>query len=121
MQLQNNFLRNLRIGFGLSLLILIVTAVLSYYSIYRLKQQSDMVNHTNMVLQQSEKVLSLLKDAETGQRGYLLTGSDFFLKPYFSATDNIAKSIDSLQQLTHDNPLQQRHCDSLRTLINQRL
>src|SRR3954468_3687893 len=121
MKLQNKFLRNLRIGFGISLLILIASSLLSYYSIYNLKKKAGLVNHTNIVLQQSEKVLSQLKDAETGQRGFLLTGSDFFLKPYFVATQNISGSLDSLQKLTSDNPKQQVHCDSLRVLISKRL
>ncbi len=42
MQLQNKFLRNLQIGFGVSLLILIATAVVSYYSIYNLKEQAGL-------------------------------------------------------------------------------
>src|SRR4051794_36166926 len=121
MELQNKFLRNLRIGFGISLLILIASSLLSYYSIYNLKKRAGMVNHTNIVLQQSERVMSQLKDAETGQRGFLLTGSDYFLKPYFSATENIIRSLDSLQKLTDDNPKQQRRCDSLRVLISKRL
>src|SRR3954466_3646730 len=118
MKLKNKFLRNLRIGFGVSLLILIASSLLSYYSISNLKKKAGMVNHTNIVLQQSEKVMSQLKDAETGQRGFLLTGSDFFLKPYFTAAQNISGSLDSLQKLTSDNPQQQVHCDSLRILIS---
>lgn len=121
MELQHKFLRNLQIGFGLSLLVLIVSSLLSYYSIYNLKKQAAIVNHTNVILRQSEKVISQLKDAETGQRGYLLTGSDFFLKPYFSATENIYKSLDSLQAFTRDNASQQQRCDSLRVLISKRL
>src|SRR4051812_46403057 len=121
MELQNKFLRNLQTGFGISLLILIVSSLLAYYSIYNLKKKADWVNHTNIVLQQSEKVMSQLKDAETGQRGFLLTGSEFFLKPYFAATENIYHSLDTLEQLTRDNPKQQRRCDSLRVLIKERL
>src|SRR4051794_34534376 len=121
MELQNKFLRNLRIGFGISILILIASSLLAYYSIYNLKKKAGWVNHTNIVLQQSEKVMSQLKDAETGQRGFLLTGSDFFLKPYFSATENVFRSLDTLEQLTRDNPKQQKRCDSLRVLIKKRL
>ncbi|TKK68900.1 response regulator [Ilyomonas limi] len=119
--MKNTFLRNLQIGFGLSLIILTASAVLSYYSISNLKKKAAIVNHTNIVLQQSERVMSLLKDAETGQRGYLLTGSDFFLKPYFSATENIYSSLDSLKALTTDNPSQQKRCEDLRILISKRL
>jgi len=121
MELQHKFLRNLRIGFGLSLLILVLSSALAFVSIMNVKHQTYWVNHTNLILQQSEKVISSLKDAETGQRGYLLTGSDFFLRPYHTAIDNIYKNVDSLQLLTHDNPEQQQRCAALRVLINKRL
>src|SRR4051812_20585878 len=121
MELQHKFLRNLQTGFGLSLLILVASSLLAYYSIYNLKKKAGWVNHTNIVLQQSEKVISQLKDAETGQRGFLLTGSDFFLKPYFAATENVPRSLDTLERLISDNPKQQKRCDSLRVLIDRRL
>jgi signal transduction histidine kinase/CheY-like chemotaxis protein/CHASE3 domain sensor protein len=121
MELQHKFLRNLQTGFGISLIILIASSLLAYYSIFNLKKKAGWVNHTNIVLQQSEKVMSQLKDAETGQRGFLLTGSDFFLKPYFTATENISRILDTLEQLTRDNPKQQNRCDSLRVLIKKRL
>ncbi len=119
--MKTSFLRNLQIGFGLSLAILVISSIVSYYSIVNFKKTADLVNHTNIVLQQSEKVISQLKDAETGQRGYLLTGSDFFLKPYNLARENIFSIIDSLQTLTSDNPVQQKNCKALRVLVNRRL
>ena len=63
-------LRNLQIGFGLSLLILIVSSVASYSSIQNLLESARQVDHTDSVINRLEDVMSTMKDAETGQRGY---------------------------------------------------
>jgi CHASE3 domain sensor protein len=60
------------IGFGISLLILIGSSVASYISINNLLTSAALVNHTNTVVQKLEQTLSVMKDAETGQRGFLL-------------------------------------------------
>src|SRR5580698_5769252 len=87
-------LRNLQIGFGLSLLILIITSVASYSSIYNLLGASKWVDHTDSVIQATNNVLSTLKDAETGQRGYLLTGDTVYLRPYYGSQDRALAQID---------------------------
>ena len=63
-------LRNLQIGFGLSLFILIVTSVASYSSIYNLLEGARWVDHTDSVIIKSDRVLAILRDAESGQRGF---------------------------------------------------
>ncbi len=73
--------RNLQIGFGFSLLLLIISSVASYISIESLISSAERVNHTNLVIGELENTISATKDAETGQRGYLLTGRDEFLDP----------------------------------------
>ena len=57
-------------------------------------------------LSRLEAVLSTLKDAETGQRGYLLTGEPAYLEPYRDAVDRLPRQIADLRQLTLDNPAQ---------------
>lgn len=54
-----------------------------------------------------EITLSVIKDAETGQRGYLLTGDKSYLEPYNQATAEIDRYIKQLQELTRDNANQQ--------------
>ncbi len=116
----NPFLRNLQRGFGLSLLILLISSVASYYSIYKLKDRAEWVNHTNIVLFQSEDLSALLSESESEQRGYLLSGYSSFLTPYSSTKANVYKSFDTLTQLTHDNPKQRVNCRILHTLIEKR-
>ena len=83
---------NLRIGLGISLLLLIISSVASYISIKNLIKSADMVVASNEVINDVDNIVSMLKDAETGQRGYLLTGNEVFLDPY---TKSIART-DSL-------------------------
>jgi methyl-accepting chemotaxis protein len=62
-------------------------------------------------------VLSDVKDAETGQRGFLLTGDEHYLEPYQSGITAVFQKLTDLRDLTKDNPNQQRRLDTLEPLI----
>ena len=115
--MKNSFTRNLQIGFGLSLLVLLLSSIASYYSIKNLISSSELVNHTNQILQESENVISFMKDAETGQRGYFVTGDIEFLEPYNGSFEKANAAFDKLKELTRDNMDQQSRCDSLYNII----
>jgi signal transduction histidine kinase/DNA-binding response OmpR family regulator/CHASE3 domain sensor protein len=114
-------LRNLQIGFGLSLLILIITSVASYSSIQNLLDGSRLVDHSDSVIDEMNNALSALKDAETGQRGYLLTDDTAFLGPYNGAHEKAMSLMDSIRAMTSDNPVQQRNVEELRNVVFQHL
>lgn len=114
-------LRNLQIGFGLSLLILLITSIASYSSITSLLKTSRWVDHTDSVITGLSATLSTMKDAETGQRGYLLTSDTTFLRPYHGAQERALVMLDNVQAMTADNPMQQRNCGELREVISHRL
>ena len=111
----------LRLLFFLSLLVLVVLSLLSYQRIQDLITYSGEVEHTHRVLNKTEEVLSLMKDAETGQRGFLLTHSPAFLEPYHQSLAHIKRSCDSLRRLTGDNPRGQLRLDTLNALMSRRL
>ncbi|MGX5689596.1 response regulator [Arcticibacter tournemirensis] len=113
--------RNLRIGYGLSLILLLLSSAASYFSIRNLLTSSSMVNHTNQLTLELENTISVLKDAETGQRGYLLTGIDQFLDPYKGAYDRAISSINAVREMTRDNPIQQKNADELQNIVEKRL
>jgi len=114
-------LRNLQIGFGLSLLILVITSVASYSSIHNLVVASNWVDHTDSVITQLESVISTMKDAETGQRGYLLTGDTTFLQPYHGSQERALATVERIRVMTADNPYQRQPIADLREVISQRL
>jgi methyl-accepting chemotaxis protein len=105
-------------GFGLAALTLALIAVVSYLNTYRLIENDTWVAHTYQVQTELADLLSELKDAETGQRGYLITGVDSYLEPYQSALPAIKRTIEAVRKLTADNPNQQRRLAALSPLID---
>ncbi|SFD56330.1 Signal transduction histidine kinase [Chitinophaga sp. CF118] len=118
--MKTTFKRNLLIGFGLSLLLLVVSSVASFFSIKNLLESGLQVDHTNKVISELENTISLMKDSETGQRGYLLTDDEQYLEPYKGAFDSALASLNRIEVLTIDNPAQQTSVRQLRVIINLR-
>jgi CHASE3 domain sensor protein len=96
-------------------------AAVIYYSNHKDRLNSIWVQHTHEVLYKSEKVLSVLKDVETGTRGFVITGDTAFLQPYYYSKDSIQSGIEILKNLTADNPVQQARIDSLALLASRRI
>ena len=113
--------KKISVGFSLTMVIVLVLGVISYRSSRFLLQSGQQVTHTHDVLRQIDLVLSTLKDAETGQRGYLLTGIDRFLEPYTAAVQRVNADIDELRRLTADNAAQQRRLDAIQPLVKNKL
>ena len=78
------------------------------------------VNHSLLVENRISRVLSLLQDAETGQRGYLLTRRPDFLQPYQAAAPRIPQALTELRRLTGDNARQQALLERLDTVVRSR-
>ena len=72
-------------GFGLALAVLLVVGAVSYDSTTKLSSSADWVRHTHEVLAGLDELLSAMKDAETGERGYVITGESPYLEPYNTA------------------------------------
>lgn len=79
-----------------------------------------MVAHTYQVIASLRQVLVDAQDAETGQRGYILTQRPSFLIPYKSATQRVDRDLARFKELTADNPDQQRRSEALTTLVRER-
>lgn len=112
---------NLRLGLGLSLIILFISSLASYVSIGNLIKSTELVKHSDEVILTTEGVISTLKDAETGQRGYLLTGNKTFLQPYYGSTDTAMEALKRIEAQTKDNVIQQKNVDELRNILARRL
>ncbi|HEY9601515.1 MAG TPA: CHASE3 domain-containing protein [Allocoleopsis sp.] len=106
---------------GLASTILVSLNALFYWNFIKQKEISDRVNHSQQTIQKLESVLSSVKDAETGQRGYLLTGQEPYLEPYTIAMATIDREIAQLKRLTATNPNQQQQLISLEPLIRNKL
>lgn len=108
------------IGFVLILIIFIVINFLSINNLEILNEDDEWVKHTHEVLEKIEVVLGDMKDAETGQRGYLITGLENYLEPFNNATNRVTKNINELQRLTIDNPRQQLRIIDVKHLITSK-
>ncbi len=111
----------LNISVGLLLSLLVVMAAVAYRTIGQLQTNSRSVAQTLQVLEALERLDSTVADAETGERGYLLTGDDEYLDPYKAALANHRDGIELLAELTADNPSQQARIPRLRKLISDKL
>jgi methyl-accepting chemotaxis protein len=115
------FGKRLAAGFGLAGFTLLVIVIVSYRNINHLIEVQGWVSHTHQVRSELADLLVQLVDAETGARGYVITGADAYLEPYQSALGKITPTADDVRKLTVDNPQQQRRIAALAPLIEARL
>lgn len=115
------FDRNLRLGYGFSIAILLIVSLVSYITLLGLLQSNRAVVHSDHVIEKLEKVLSVMKDAETGQRGYLLTGHTDYLEPYNGAYRKALKLINDLMRVTGDDDQQHKNVNVIRGVLSHRL
>ncbi|HEX8196386.1 MAG TPA: response regulator [Pyrinomonadaceae bacterium] len=105
--------RKIILGFGFILIVFLVVCALFYYSTRRFLEANRRVEHTHQVIEKIEESLSTVKDAETGQRGYVITGNDHFLEHYNYAINKINDDFAEVRRLTADNPKQQQRFERL--------
>ncbi len=98
-----------------ALLTALVTT-LAFWAFRQAEATSQAQTHTLIVIQNAEDLMSELKDAETGQRGYVLTGDETFLQPYLAVRGLVNKHMQELRQLNLI-PTGQQHLDTMAPLI----
>ena len=109
------------IGFGLLLALLVVNALVTRHQLgVQVANQAE-VTHTQQVLFELSQTESLIKDAETGQRGFLYTEDPKYLADYDLAIIQVEPHINKLAQLTAGTPSQQTHIAMLRNLAQAKL
>ena len=103
-----------------SVLLVVFGVVMSFISFGQIEDASELRKHTDLVINSAENLLAELVDAETGQRGYIITNNDTFLEPYSKVILNIKGNLESLRQLTLNNAAQD-HLIALSPLIDSKL
>lgn len=107
--------------FLVSLAILVGLSILYTQRFRSLTHHTNQVDRTYSVLVELNKLLGYLKDAETGSRGFLLSGDSTFLSPYYTALDSIRPSFQKVYVLTEESPEIKPRLDALNILIYERL
>ncbi len=100
--------------------VLFAVGLAAFHNLQQAQGYGKLVTHTTQVLLKTEETLLVLKDAETGVRGYLLTHDYDFLDPYYSSLKKIEPAIYALDTLTRDNPKQRAPIQALHDLTNER-
>jgi CHASE3 domain sensor protein len=109
------------LGFGAALAILIAVGWLSYSSDRSTIARANVVAHTLEVVDKTEELRARMADAETGVRGYTLTGDTAFLAPYQVSRQAVPIVLATIARLTAESPRQRTRVDSLRALVRDKL
>jgi signal transduction histidine kinase len=104
-----------------ALVILVCIGVLSFRSEVRNERDREWVTHTLLVVEKLQAVRIDITQAETGQRGYMLTGQDRYLGLYQAGVMRVRRDMAELPDLTADNPAEQGAIQRLKPLIESRL
>jgi len=103
-------------GVGVAIVSVLVIVVLSIWQYRRIQDNGGIIRHTNEVLSQTQRVLNAEMTYELNVKNFLLTGDSVFLRMAGDSLAILPGEIELVKTLTADNPVQQRHIDSL--LVN---
>ncbi len=109
------------LAFFVAVIAVAAVALFSYQSSVTRQRASMAASHAMQVIGQVQVLLSSVKDAETGQRGYLLTGSEEYVAPFSNARSAIPGQFRALNDLVVDNPQQLQQASMLQELVSQKL
>ncbi len=113
--------RKIIIIFALVALVLVTIIFITFVTIVSYREKRDLVTRTNEVLNLLDDTLVSINDAETSQRGYLLTGDLQYLEPYNASITILPQYLDNLRNLTSDYSSQQQRLKTLSALLNTKL
>jgi len=109
------------LAFASALAILVVADLGTYRMTRGFIALSEGRHRAQSVLEQTQALLTALVDAETGQRGYLITGDFNYLEPYNTALPRVAEASRQLRTLIQDDPLQRQRLDAAESLIQTKI
>jgi PAS domain S-box-containing protein len=112
--------RKVLAGFALALAFLVLIGAVAYMSILRARADATWVTHTHDVITSLDQVLATVTDAESGQRGYVVTGNDAYLGPYEQALQVREAQLRKLRDLVKDNAEQRERVAQLEPLLQRR-
>ncbi|HET9377171.1 MAG TPA: response regulator [Chthoniobacterales bacterium] len=113
--------RKILAGFLLAFVVSLIVGFVLYQNATRIMSTERWVRHTDVVIDQLDRLLDSLIDLDGGQRGYLLTTDETFLRRVNVAERAIPDQLDKLEQLTADNPVQHQQIPLLRLALKNRI
>jgi len=113
--------KKLGLGIAITMFIFALIGTISYVNIALIIENDRWTEHTHEVLNKIDKIFQNVTDAETGQRGFLLTGEENYLEPYTVAVKDVDESIEEVKKLTADNPEEQQNINNVQVLVGEKL
>lgn len=113
--------KKISLGFAIPIVLLLIVGALAHQVSTRLADTTDWVEHSMDVEGTIQKALTRMIDAETGCRGFLITGVEVFLQPYVGAAAEMTKLLDRASALTVDNAEQHSRIEAARNAASLRL
>jgi len=98
-----------------------VTAALAFLNVRRLYQYDQNIEQTHEAMSELRNLSSIIADAESGMRGFVITSDESYLKPYQEARQQILAGVDQIQKLTTESPSQKSVIAELREYVDQRM
>lgn len=109
------------VGAAVAIGVLAANVVVTYHNTQQLERDTHLVAHSFEAIGSMERVLSDVKDAEAGQRGYIITQDPRYLELYHSAVTRVDAAVADVERLTEDNAGQQARMPKLREILAARL
>lgn len=110
-----------KVVFVISLFLVLFIAGISYKHITNVSESQDLVVHTYQVNLELEQIFSYLKDAEVGERGFIVTKDSLYLEPLLNSRSKIRNCFEILEKLTENNKSQHKNLKELRALVSNRI
>jgi len=109
------------LGLMAALVFFLISGAIGYLNLQALRDGNLSITHSHDVIVALDELLSSAQDAETGQRGFLLTNNERYLEPYNAAVRAIPPKLNEIEQLTLDNPAQRPRIAALRQDVDAKL
>ncbi len=107
-------------GFGVIIILTGITNFVSKSLNDSLSKANDWIIHTNNVTASLISIKNILIDAETGQRGFIITNRERYLQPYIQAKEDISEVIKTSKEKISDNPEQVNRLSKIEVLADQK-
>lgn len=108
-------------AFIFALLTVLLLSILSYRSFRAHAENEQKIKHSYLVQQISKEILSNLKDAETGERGFIITGDVHYLYPYYISIERNETLLRRLYKLVRHKPQQQARIAQIKAFAHKKL
>jgi len=116
----NKLADRVRWGYFVALLLLLISYLLGFYTVDRAMSEAKWISNAHKVIHNADRILSRMRAAESGLRGYIITADTVFLNFYNTAPPLIDSILRETYMQVDEDPAQKRRLDTLREVINEK-